>query len=187
MSKAAKSLFVFSLYAIVMGLAFLAVPEILISILKLPPLSSGWARAIGLLVLVIGVYENVSARSESLPMIKASVYARFGFALGMLILIFSVAGIPPAAGFWGKLQVFTAGIEGGMLWLVLVGALASVVSLGYYLRLVWAMFVKPAGEPLDKTDMSVAATVAITTILVFPVLTIAIQFLLDAAARAAGG
>ena len=47
--------------------------------------------------------------------------------------------------------------RGGMLWLVLVGALASVVSLGYYLRLVWAMFMKPAGEPLDKTDMSVAA------------------------------
>ncbi len=96
MSQAAKSLFVFSLYAIVMGLAFLAVPEILISILKLPPLSSGWARAIGLLVLVIGVYENVSARSESLPMIKASVYARFGFALGMLILI-GVGQMPVAA------------------------------------------------------------------------------------------
>ena len=96
MSKAAKSLFVFSLYAIVMGLAFLAVPEMLISILQLPPLSSGWARAIGLLVLVIGVYENVSARSESLPMIKASVYARFGFALGMLILI-GVGQMPVAA------------------------------------------------------------------------------------------
>ena len=115
------------------------------------------------------------------------VKSKPGMALGLLILIFSVAGIPPAAGFWGKLQVFTAGIEGGMLWLVLVGALASVVSLGYYLRLVWAMFVKPAGEPLDKTDMSVAATVAITTLLVFPVLTITIQFLLDAAARAVGG
>ena len=86
-----------------------------------------------------------------------------GIALGLLVLIFSVAGIPPAAGFWGKLQVFTAGI-GGLLWLVLVGALASVVSLGYYLRLVWAMFMKPAGEPLDKTDMSVGATVAITTL-----------------------
>jgi NADH-quinone oxidoreductase subunit N len=115
------------------------------------------------------------------------VKSKPGIALGLLILIFSVAGIPPAAGFWGKLQVFTAGIEGGMLWLVLVGALASVVSLGYYLRLVWAMFVKPAGEPLDKTDMSVAATVGITTILIFPVLTITIQFLLDAAARAVGG
>jgi NADH-quinone oxidoreductase subunit N len=110
-----------------------------------------------------------------------------GMALGLLILIFSVAGIPPAAGFWGKLAVFTAGIESGMLWLVLVGALASVVSLGYYLRLVWAMFMKPAGEPLDRTDVSVAATVAISTLIVFPVLTILIQLLIDTAARAVGG
>jgi NADH:ubiquinone oxidoreductase subunit 2 (subunit N) len=61
------------------------------------------------------------------------------------------------------------------------------VSLGYYLRLVWAMFIKPAGEPLDKTDMSVAATVLITTLLMFPVFTVFIQYLLDMAARAAGG
>lgn len=115
------------------------------------------------------------------------VKSKPGMALGLLILIFSVAGIPPAAGFWGKLQVFTAGIEGGLLWLVIVGCVASVVSLGYYLRLVWAMFVKPAGEPLDKTDLSVAATVAISSVLIFPVLTIAIQVLLNTAARAAGG
>ena len=108
-------------------------------------------------------------------------------ALGLLVLIFSVAGIPPAAGVWGKLQVFTAGIESGMLWLVLVGALASVVSLGYYLRLVWAMFMKPAGEPMDRTDVSVAAIVAISTLLVFPILTIGIQFLLNAAALAVVG
>jgi NADH-quinone oxidoreductase subunit N len=110
-----------------------------------------------------------------------------GIALGLLVLIFSVAGIPPAAGFWGKLQVFTAGIESGMLWLVLVGALASVVSLGYYLRLVWAMFMKPAGEPMDRTDFSVAAIVAISTLVVFPILTIGIQFLLNAAALAVVG
>jgi NADH-quinone oxidoreductase subunit N len=110
-----------------------------------------------------------------------------GMAIGLLVLIFSVAGIPPAAGFWGKLQVFAAGIQADMLWLVLVGAIASVVSLGYYLRLVWAMFMKPAGEPLDRTDISVGATVFLTSIAIFPVLTITIQWLFDAAARASGG
>ena len=79
------------------------------------------------------------------------------------------------------------GPEDPNAFMVLVGALASVVSLGYYLRLVWAMFMKPAGEPLDKTDISVGATVAISTLLMFPVLTIAIQFLLDLAYRATGG
>jgi NADH-quinone oxidoreductase subunit N len=115
------------------------------------------------------------------------VKSKPGMALGLLVLIFSVAGIPPAAGFWGKLEVFTAGIQADMLWLVLIGALASVVSLGYYLRLVWAMFMKPADEPLDKTDVSVGLVVALTSLAMFPVLTVVIQMLLDTAARAAGG
>jgi NADH-quinone oxidoreductase subunit N len=110
-----------------------------------------------------------------------------GVALGLIILIFSVAGIPPAAGFWGKFEVFEAGLRADMLWLVLVGALSSVVSLGYYLRLVWAMMMKPAGEPLDRTDFTVAATVLATALIVFPVLTIGIQALLSTAAQAAAG
>ena len=108
-----------------------------------------------------------------------------GMTLGLVILIFSVAGIPPAAGFWGKIQVFEAGLRADMLWLVLVGALSSVVSLGYYLRLVWAMMMKPPGEALDRTDFSVAATVLASSVISFPVLTIGIQLLLDAAAAAA--
>ena len=115
------------------------------------------------------------------------VKSKPGVALGLLILIFSVAGIPPAAGFWGKLQVFQAGLNADLLWLVLVGALASVISLGYYLRLVWAMFIKPPTEPLDRTDPSVAGIVFVTAILMFPVLTVIIQVLLEAAARASGG
>jgi NADH-quinone oxidoreductase subunit N len=110
-------------------------------------------------------------------------------ALGLIFLIFSVAGIPPAAGFFGKYQVIQAGLSADMLWLVLIGLASSVVSLGYYLRLVWAVTVKPPGEQLDKTDWSVAATVLVCSVLVFPVLTIAIQLLLNqaAVAAAAGG
>ncbi len=115
------------------------------------------------------------------------VKSKPGIALGLMVLIFSVAGIPPAAGFWGKLQVFTAGISADLLWLVLVGAVASVVSLGYYLRIVWAMFMKPPGEALDKTDVSVSLVVALTGLAMFPVLTIFIQALLDVAARVTGG
>jgi hypothetical protein len=49
------------------------------------------------------------------------------------------------------------------------------------------MFMKPPGDALDKTDASVGIIVAITSLAMFPVLTIFIQLLLDAAARAAGG
>jgi len=110
-----------------------------------------------------------------------------GVAIGMVVLLFSVAGIPPMAGFWGKWEIFRAGLEADMLWLVLVGVVSSVVSLGYYLRLVWAMMMKPPGEAVDRTDWTVALTVFASSILVFPVLTIAIQTLLDAASRAALG
>jgi NADH-quinone oxidoreductase subunit N len=144
-------------------------------------------------VATLGTFGGVLAlRRGGKPIDQVSdlnglVKSKPGMALGLLVLIFSVAGIPPAAGFWGKLEIFTAGIESDLLWLVLVGAVASVVSLGYYLRLVWAMFMKPAGDPLDKTELSVGLTVAISALLMFPVLTIFIQFLLDLTARAAGG
>lgn len=110
-----------------------------------------------------------------------------GMALALVILIFSVAGVPPAAGFFGKFQVLMAGLNGDLLWLVIVGILSSAVSLGYYLRMVWAMMMKPPGEPLDRTDISVSATVLVTAVLAFPVITIAIQMLLDAAQFASAG
>jgi NADH-quinone oxidoreductase subunit N len=110
--------------------------------------------------------------------------AKPGVALGLVVLLFSVAGIPPAAGFWGKWEVFRAGLDADLLWLVLVGVVSSVVSLGYYLRLVWAIMMRPPGEAMDRTDWTVGLTVFASSVLVFPVLTIGIQTLLDAAARA---
>ncbi len=110
-----------------------------------------------------------------------------GIALGLVVLVFSVAGIPPAAGFWGKLQVFEAGLRGDLLWLVVVGIVSSVVSLGYYLRIVWAIMMKPAEGELDRTDITVSGAVLVSAILSFPVLTIMIQSLLDLAAQAAAG
>jgi NADH-quinone oxidoreductase subunit N len=125
---------------------------------------------------------------ESLSDLNGLAQSKPGVALGLVVLVFSIAGIPPAAGFWGKWEVFQAGIRADLLWLVLVGAVASVVSLGYYLRIVWAIMVKPAGDqPLDRTDASVALSVLVSAVLVFPVITIWIQRLLDAASHAATG
>lgn len=107
-----------------------------------------------------------------------------GVTLGLVMLLFSIGGIPPLAGLWGKVQVLEAGLRADLLWLVVIGVLTSVVSLGYYLRLVWAMMMKPPGEKLDDTDWTVAATVFVTAALMFPVLTVAIQWLMDMAAMA---
>ncbi len=56
-----------------------------------------------------------------------------GLALIMLVSLLSLAGMPPFGGFIAKVLVFAAGVRGGMLWLVAVGALNSIIGLFYYL------------------------------------------------------
>jgi NADH-quinone oxidoreductase subunit N len=68
-------------------------------------------------------------------------------ALAMLIFLFSLAGIPPTAGFAAKLSIFYAAIQGGYYWLAIIGILNSAVAAYYYLRVVVAMYMKePEGE-----------------------------------------
>jgi NADH-quinone oxidoreductase subunit N len=72
----------------------------------------------------------------------------------MLCAMFSLAGIPPFLGFWAKLAVLRAAIDGGMLWLAIVGIVCAVVGCFYYLRVVKAMyFDAPAGDlPEPRSD-----------------------------------
>ncbi len=67
-------------------------------------------------------------------------------AFCMLIFMVSLAGIPPTAGFWGKLYLFRDAIQAGHWPLALVGILASIVSVYYYIRLVVVMYMKPPQE-----------------------------------------
>lgn len=73
-----------------------------------------------------------------------------GKALAMLVLLFSLAGVPPFLGFFGKLYVLRAAYEAGLVWLALAGVVASVIGAFYYLRIVYVMYFgsEPA-EPLD--------------------------------------
>ena len=61
-------------------------------------------------------------------------------AVVLAILMFSLAGIPPLAGFFAKFYVFSAAIEAGLYPLAVIGVLASVVGAFYYLRVVKVMF-----------------------------------------------
>lgn len=71
-------------------------------------------------------------------------------ALAMLVLLFSLAGVPPLVGFFGKYYVLTAAYEGGLAWLAVAGVIASVIGAFYYLRLVFYMYFGEEGEVLDK-------------------------------------
>lgn len=69
------------------------------------------------------------------------------YAFVMLVLMFSLAGLPPTAGFFAKLAVLQAVLEAGYTWLVVVAVLLSVVGAFYYLRIVKVMYMDdPVGE-----------------------------------------
>ncbi len=63
-----------------------------------------------------------------------------GKALALLILMFSLAGVPPMLGFFAKLGVWRAGVEAGLFWLVVASAVASAIGAFYYLRIVYYMY-----------------------------------------------
>jgi len=70
-------------------------------------------------------------------------------ALIMSGFMFSLAGVPPFAGFFGKYYVFVGAVQAGYTWLAIIGVIMSVVSAYYYLRLVVMMYFTPEGEPRD--------------------------------------
>jgi NADH-quinone oxidoreductase subunit N len=71
-------------------------------------------------------------------------------AAALAIFMFSLAGIPPLAGFFAKLYVFLAAIEAGLVALAVIGVLASVVGAFYYVRIVKVMYFDEAHEALDR-------------------------------------
>ncbi len=70
-------------------------------------------------------------------------------ALAMLVLMFSLAGVPPMVGFFGKFYVLRAAYEGGHAWLAVAGVIASVIGAFYYLRIVYYMYFGEETEGLN--------------------------------------
>ncbi len=68
------------------------------------------------------------------------------FALVMLMIMFSMAGVPPFVGFYAKLVVLQAVLDAGLVWLAAVGMLFAVIGAYYYIRVVWYMYF---AEPSD--------------------------------------
>ncbi|GKY87814.1 NADH-quinone oxidoreductase subunit NuoN [Sinisalibacter aestuarii] len=79
-------------------------------------------------------------------------------ALAMLVLLFSLAGVPPMVGFFGKLYVLNAAVQADLTWLAVAGVIASVIGAFYYLRIVYYMYFGESEERLE-TPMSPAAWV----------------------------
>jgi NADH-quinone oxidoreductase subunit N len=78
-----------------------------------------------------------------------------GKALAMLVLLFSLAGVPPMLGFFGKFYVLRAAYDGGLAWLAIAGVVASVIGAFYYLRIVYYMYFGEEGDELDRNSSPV--------------------------------
>ncbi len=97
-------------------------------------------------------YDDYSGLSARQPVV----------ALLMSIFMFSLSGIPPFAGFFGKYYVFAGAVQAGYTWLAIIGVLMSVVSAYYYLRLVVLMYFREEGSSElrpAESGLSVAALV----------------------------
>lgn len=77
-------------------------------------------------------------------------------SLVMMLSLFSLAGIPPVAGFFGKFFLFTAAAHQGYYWLVFIAVLNATISLYYYLLVVKAMFINKSDNPISyfKSDFT---------------------------------
>ncbi|TPW06928.1 MAG: NADH-quinone oxidoreductase subunit N [Alphaproteobacteria bacterium] len=103
----------------------------------------------------------------------------------LTVLFFSVAGIPPLAGFFGKLVTFQAAVDGGLWPLAVVAALATVISAAYYLNIIKVMWVNAPAPAFQSSGPTIAVTAGLATLLVFPVLVVGFGWIEQAALFAA--
>jgi NADH-quinone oxidoreductase subunit N len=120
--------------------------------------ASAAGTAMVLFYLVAYVFGNMGAflvidavarveRSESTEALRGLAQRSPLLALAMLLFLLSLGGIPFVAGFWAKLYVFWAAASAGLYWLVLVGAILTVVALFYYLVLAKRMYIEAPERP----------------------------------------
>jgi NADH-quinone oxidoreductase subunit N len=140
------------------------------------------AMTLGTFAVILGMrrgnvmYETVDDLSG-----MARTHPVLAFCLGMMM--FSLAGIPPLAGFFAKFAVFNAAIEADLVALAIIGVVTSVIGAYYYLRIVKVMYFDEPAERYDAMPAGVKFVLALCSI--FVVLFGIVPAPLVAAARAA--
>lgn len=108
---------------------------------------------LGVFILILSMRSASGVMVENIKDLSGLSRFRPGFAFGLLLCMFSMAGLPPLAGFFGKMYVFLAAVSGGLVVLAVIGALTSVVSAFYYLRLIKiAYFDEPLDVAIEPAD-----------------------------------
>jgi NADH-quinone oxidoreductase subunit N len=124
---------------------------------------------IGMFALILAMRRDGQS-AETVADLAGLAQKRPWMAALFTMLLFSVAGIPPFAGFIGKLLVLTAAVDGGLYWLAILGAVAAVVAAAYYLRLIASIWFAPPAAQLQSPSGTVMVTALASAALTFPVL-----------------
>jgi NADH-quinone oxidoreductase subunit N len=106
------------------------------------------ATTIGVFVCILAMRRN-GDNVENISDLAGLARSRPGYAFAFAMLMFSLAGIPPLAGFFAKFYVFLAAIEAGLYPLAVIGVLASVVGAYYYLRIVKIIYFDEPAPALE--------------------------------------
>src|SRR5215510_9008514 len=133
------------------------------------------------LVMTVGVFATIllmkrrGVMVEGIGDLAGLARSQPMMAFALLLFMFSLAGIPPLAGFWGKLYIFMAAVEAKLYWPAVLGVLASVVAADYYLRIVKVMYFDEPGEALDQPVFGVNRVVAFASAVIVAVFSLVPQ------------
>jgi NADH-quinone oxidoreductase subunit N len=136
------------------------------------------AMTLGSFICVLEMRDKDGKPLESLSSLAGLSQTRPGLAAAFAIFMFSLAGIPPLFGFWGKFMVFDAAVAAGMLPLAVIGIAASVIGAFYYIKVVKIIyFDDPAGEIVATGHKTENGLIALLALFVSPLGYLAIPFM----------
>jgi NADH-quinone oxidoreductase subunit N len=127
------------------------------------------AMTLGTFACIIGM-RRAGQPFERISDLAGLARTRPAMAFFFAMLLFSMAGVPPLAGFFAKFYVFLAAIKAGLFTLAVLGVLTSVVGAYYYLMIVKIMYFddpEPAFDPMERSLRAVLAVSGLFTLLFF--------------------
>tara|TARA_R110002033_G_scaffold38394_7_gene77749 strand:- start:304 stop:1758 length:1455 start_codon:yes stop_codon:yes gene_type:complete len=144
------------------------------------------AMTLGSFICVLEMRDKDDKPLESLSSLAGLSQSRPGLAAAFAIFMFSLAGVPPLFGFWGKFLVFDAAVAAGMFPLAVIGIAASVIGAFYYIKVVKIIyFDDPAGEIVATGHKTENGLIALMALLVSPLGYLTIPFVAPITAAAA--
>jgi len=127
------------------------------------------AMTLGSFICVLDLNDREGRPVEEIAKLAGLSKTRPGLAAALAVFMFSLAGIPPLFGFWGKFVVFDAAVAAGLIPLAAIGIAASVIGAFYYLKVVKVMYFDEPADVIAPSDSTARmALVTLTALFVSP-------------------